>query len=80
MRNLIAKITELLQIALKPTVKAMYIFSGVLLFIMPIPVILDVIFRFTLSKSVPGAIEIEEFLLCLTIFSLLRLYNGEESM
>ncbi|MGI9537334.1 MAG: TRAP transporter small permease, partial [Desulfocapsaceae bacterium] len=68
MRNVIAKTVETLRKILQPVVKVMYYISGALLFLMPIPVILDVVFRFTLSKSVPGAIEIEEFLLCLTIF------------
>ena len=68
MRSIIATAAGYLRRVLEPVVKGMYYFSGALLFLMPIPVILDVIFRFTASKSVPGAIEIEEFLLCLTIF------------
>ncbi|MBT8362982.1 MAG: TRAP transporter large permease subunit [Deltaproteobacteria bacterium] len=68
MRKVIAKTVETLRRILQPVVKVMYYISGAVLFLMPIPVILDVVFRFTISKSVPGAIEIEEFLLCLTIF------------
>lgn len=79
MRSVIAKTVESLRRILQPVVKVMYYISGALLFLMPIPVILDVVFRFTLSKSVPGAIEIEEFLLCLTIFFALAFvqWRGE---
>ena len=79
MRNVIAKTVETLRRILQPVVKVMYYISGALLFLMPIPVILDVVFRFTISKSVPGAIEIEEFLLCLTIFFALAFvqWKGE---
>lgn len=68
MSHILAKIENSLAVMLKPVVKGMHFISGILLFIMPIPVILDVVFRFTASKSVPGVIEIEEFLLCITIF------------
>jgi len=36
--------------------------------IMPIPVFIDVILRFTLSKSIPGGIEIQEYLLLTLVF------------
>lgn len=68
MRHLIDKTSMSLNSVLEPTTKGMHFFSGILLFLMPIPVILDVIFRFTASKSVPGVIEIEEFMLGVTIF------------
>ncbi len=36
--------------------------------IMPIPVFIDVILRFTISKAIPGGIEIQEFLLLILVF------------
>jgi tripartite ATP-independent transporter DctM subunit len=42
--------------------------AAVLLCIMPLPVLFDVLFRLIFSSSIPGVIEIEEFMLALIVF------------
>ena len=68
MRNAIIKSTTFLEKILEPIVKGMSGISAILLFLMPIPVMIDVVLRVVSSKSFPGVIEIEEYLLAIMIF------------
>jgi TRAP-type C4-dicarboxylate transport system permease small subunit len=42
--------------------------AAILLVLMPIPVFLDVVIRLVVDYSLPGIIELEEFLLLIIIF------------
>lgn len=48
--------------------RSFYKISCLLLFIMPFPVFFDVLARYLFSKSIPGAIEIESYLLLIIVF------------
>jgi tripartite ATP-independent transporter DctM subunit len=51
-----------------PLVKVANTVALVLLCIMPVPVFIDVVIRFLMSKSIPGAIELEELLMGIIVF------------
>ena len=54
--------------AINPLVRAANGLAAVLLFIMPFPVLFDVLSRLIFGKSIHGGIEIEEFLLSVIVF------------
>lgn len=53
---------------LNPMINRANFIAALLLGIMSLPVFFDVVFRLTFSSSIPGAIEIEEFLLGIIVF------------
>ncbi len=57
-----------LELVTIPMVNTTNWIAALLLGIMAVPVFLDVIFRLTFSTSIPGAVEIEEFLLGIVVF------------
>jgi len=52
--------------------------SCFLMFIMPIPVFLDVLARYLFSKSIPGVIEIEGYMLLIIVFLALGFTHSKE--
>ena len=57
-----------LELFIKPVSGFFNKVSSVLLFIMPLPVLFDVISRLTVKGSMPGGIEIEEFFMLFVVY------------
>lgn len=65
------KLTSFLQFSencIRPTTRFFNFISCALLFIMPLPVFIDVISRLTFKGSIPGGIEIEEFFMVFIVY------------
>ncbi|PKN24087.1 MAG: hypothetical protein CVU64_22930 [Deltaproteobacteria bacterium HGW-Deltaproteobacteria-21] len=59
---------ERVQGVINPVIDRINFVAAVLLCILPLPVFFDVLFRLLFSSSIPGAIEIEEFLMGILVF------------
>lgn len=57
-----------LELFIRPVSRFFNKISSVLLFIMPLPVLFDVISRLTVKGSLPGGIEIEEFFMLFVVY------------
>ena len=68
MSHLMNTMIEKLERSLSPLVSTVNTIAAVLLFIMPFPVLFDVLSRLFVGKSLHGAIEIEEFMLSIIVF------------
>ncbi len=61
-------VISFLENLVRPAARALNTVGAAMLFIMPLPVFFDVASRLIFSGSIPGAIEIEEFMLVIIVF------------
>jgi len=66
--QMLGRISGILERGATPVNRLLYHFSWLLTGLMPIPIFVDVTLRFVFGKSIPGIIEIEEFMLVCIVF------------
>ena len=74
---LLSGITASAELFLARVSRKMNLLSIIVLGIMPIPIVVDVLRRFFVGKSLSGIIEIEEFIMVLIVFLSLALTQSE---
>jgi len=71
-------LTQALGNFLEPVAKAAFLISLGAVGLMSLPIFVDVLARFTISKSVPGIIELEEFFMIIIVFLALAYTQKKE--
>ena len=77
MKNILESSANVLEKLFRPVSQVLFRISCVLLIIMPLPVVIEIVNRRTIKGSIPGIIEIEEYLLLFMTFFALAIVQFE---
>ena len=80
MGNIVERTANAFERFFKPVSRFFFIFSGIILVIMPLPVFIEVVGRKTfIGGSIPGIIEIEEYFMLFLVFFALATTHIEDA-